>query len=249
VFSRITGHIVDRFAGGVLVETGGLAYEILLPACVEEKIRATRGEAALTFEIFPHFVLEGNSGRFTFFGFTNVIERQFFEALLSVTSIGPRTAARAFALPMGRIAEAIERGDHGTLVKLPGIGQQKARDIVAKLQGKVTKFLLIRDAPPHDAVARRPDFAEEALLVLLQLEYKRPEAERMIEAALRRSPAALTTEAFLADVYRVLHGDAPPVPVAALDAPPEAGAEPPGAAAPARTAMQRKRTRAPKRVG
>ena len=48
---------------------------------------------------------------------------------------------------MARIARAIEEADHAYLRTLPGIGQQKARDIVAKLQGKVTRFLLIQDAP------------------------------------------------------------------------------------------------------
>jgi Holliday junction DNA helicase RuvA len=148
--------------------------------------------------------LEGNSGRFTFFGFTNAIEREFFEALVSVASIGPKTAARAFALPMARIAAAIDAGDHAFLLKLPGIGQQKARDIVAKLQGKVTKFMLIRD-PLARPIPAMPDFAQEAVAVLLQLEYRRPEAEEMVANALEASPAIRDAETLLAQVYRRLH--------------------------------------------
>jgi Holliday junction DNA helicase RuvA len=201
VFSRITGTLVERGDGAVLLDVGGLAYEIVVPACVVEKLPPALGER-VTLEIHPTFNLEGNSGRFTFFGFTNAIEREFFEALISVASIGPKTAARAFSLPMARIAKAIDAGDYAFLVKLPGIGQQKARDIVAKLQGKVTKFLLIRDAgPPADRAI--PDFAEEALLVLLQLEYKRPEAEAMIAETLAASPAIADAETLLAEVYRV----------------------------------------------
>ncbi|GAC1555874.1 MAG: hypothetical protein NVS3B17_02630 [Vulcanimicrobiaceae bacterium] len=103
---------------------------------------------------------------------------------------------------MARIARAIDAGDHAFLVKLPGIGQQKARDIVAKLQGKVTRFLLIQDAvePPVRAI---PDFAHEALLVLLQLEYKRPEAEGMIADTLAALPAIADAETLLAEVYRL----------------------------------------------
>ena len=185
----------------VLRDAGGLAYEVMLPACVAEKVPSQPG-ATVTLEIHPTFNLEGNSGRFSFFGFTNAIEREFFEALISVASIGPKTAARAFSLPMGRIAKAIDAGDHAFLVKLPGIGQQKARDIVAKLQGKVTKFLLIQDAEPRRA-APIPDFAEEALLVLLQLEYKRGEAEAMIEETLAASPGIRDAESLLAQVYRL----------------------------------------------
>jgi Holliday junction DNA helicase RuvA len=203
MFSRITGSIVERGESSVLLDVGGLAYEVVLPPCVAEKVPVAPGDR-VTLEIHPTFNLEGNSGRFTFFGFTNAIEREFFEALISVASIGPKTAARAFTLPMARIAAAIDSADHGFLVKLPGIGQQKARDIVAKLQGKVTKFLLIRD-PQARPEPPMPDFAQEALGVLLALEYKRAEAEGMIARAIESAPQTHDTEALLAEVYRRLH--------------------------------------------
>jgi len=102
---------------------------------------------------------------------------------------------------MARIARAIDAGDYAFLVKLPGIGQQKARDIVAKLQGKVTKFLLIQEAEtrPQQAI---PDFAAEALAVLLQLEYRRGEAEAMIEETLHANPQLGDAESLLTEVYR-----------------------------------------------
>ncbi len=200
MFSRISGAIVERDDASVLLDVNGLAYEIVLPPCVAEKIPTAIGER-VTLEIHPTFNLDGNSGRFTFFGFTNAVERDFFEALVSVASIGPKTAARAFSAPMARIAQAIDSADHGFLVKLPGIGQQKARDIVAKLQGKVTRFLLIRDAEPRAAEAI-PDFAAEALGVLLQLGYKRTEAEAMIAQTREAFPHIADAETLLADVYR-----------------------------------------------
>ncbi len=203
MFTRISGTLVERTESTVLLDVGGLGYEIVLPSCVADKLPTTTGEN-VTLEIHPTFNLEGNSGRFTFFGFTNAIERDFFEALVSVASIGPKTAARAFALPMARIAAAIDAGDHAFLVKLPGIGQQKARDIVAKLQGKVTKFLLIRD-PLARPVPAMPDFAQEAIAVLLQLEYRKPEAEEMVANALASAPSVRDAETLLAEVYRRLH--------------------------------------------
>jgi len=201
MFSRITGTVAERSQSSVLLDTGGLAYEVILPPCVVEKLPPGTGER-VTLEIYPAFNLEGNSGRFTFFGFTNAVEREFFEALISVASIGPKTAARAFSEPMARIARAIDAGDYAFLVKLPGIGQQKARDIVAKLQGKVTRFLLIQEAEarPKQTI---PDFAGEALAVLLQLEYRRGEAEAMIDETLRANPNIGDPESLLTEVYRL----------------------------------------------
>jgi Holliday junction DNA helicase RuvA len=200
MFTRISGTLIEREPDGVLLEAGGLGYQIILPPCVAEKITAAPGER-VTLEIYSVLNIDGNSARATYYGFTNPVERAFFEALISVASIGPRTAARAFTQPMSAIASAIDRGDHASLKKLPGIGQQKARDIVAKLQGKVARFLLIQDAPAVSAPAM-PDFADEALAVLLQLEYKRAEAEAMIRETLAAQPSTGDAETLLAQIYR-----------------------------------------------
>jgi len=207
MFSRITGAVIDQTGDLVRIDVAGLVYDVLVPPSVASKVP---GAGETTLEIYPHFALDGNAGRFTFFGFTNAIEREFFEALLSVASIGPKSAARAFSAPMARIARAIDEGDHVFLRTLPGIGQQKARDIVAKLQGKVTRFLLIQDAPARAAAESppMPEFAGEALAVLLQLAYKRTEAEAMIAQTLDRAPQIADAETLLAEIYRGRHAAA-----------------------------------------
>jgi Holliday junction DNA helicase RuvA len=200
MFSRISGALVEREGERIVVDVNGLGYSVILPPCVAEKVSSTPGDA-VRLEIHAVLNIEGNSGHVTYYGFTNAIEREFFEALISVASIGPRSAARAFSQPMSAIAGAIDRGDHVYLKTLPGIGQQKARDIVAKLQGKITRFLLIQDAqaaPPPTM----PDFAGEALAVLLQLEYKRAEAEAMIRETLESEPVIDDAERLLAAIYR-----------------------------------------------
>jgi Holliday junction DNA helicase RuvA len=199
-FSRISGSLIERVGDAAIVESGGLGYEVILPPCVADKVPTEPGHP-VTLEIYAVLNMDGNSGRFTYYGFTNAIEREFFEALITVASIGPRSAARAFSQPMSAIARAIDRGDYAHLKTLPGIGQQKARDIVAKLQGKVAKFLLIQDAPPV-AVTAIPDFAGEALAVLLQLEYKRTEAEAMIRETLEADAQIGGAERLLAEIYR-----------------------------------------------
>ena len=200
MFSRISGALIERDGESVVLDVNGLGYAIVLPPCVAEKVTVAPGDR-VTLEVHAVLNMDGNSGHFTYYGFTNAIEREFFESLLSVASIGPRSAARAFSQPMSSIASAIDRGDHAYLKTLPGIGQQKARDIVAKLQGKVAKFLLIQDAQPVPN-APMPDFADEALAVLLQLEYKRAEAETMVRETLESEPSIRDAETLLAQIYR-----------------------------------------------
>jgi len=199
VFSRIEGRLIEREGERVMLDVGGLGYDIIVPPCVAEKLPTEPG-APVRLEIYSVLSLEQTSGRFAYYGFSNSVERAFFEALLGVSSIGPRSAVRAFSVPMNRIAAAIERGDHAFLKTLPGIGQQKARDIVAKLQGKVARFLLIQEAPEPTPKAM-PGFADEALAVLLQLEYRRAEAEKMLRDVLDARPEIADAERLLAAIY------------------------------------------------
>jgi Holliday junction DNA helicase RuvA len=201
MFSRIEGVFKERGPESVLVETGGLCYEILLPGCVREKIASVKIGDPLRLEIFSYLQIDGNRGTATYVGFTNPVEREFFEALLTVASVGPKTAVRAFSRPMSEIAGYIDAGDTASLRRLPGIGEQKAKDIIAKLQGKVARFGLIqgdgekKKAPP-------PDFVAEAIDVLLQLQYRRPEAERMANEALAVNGNATSAEELLTEIYR-----------------------------------------------
>jgi Holliday junction resolvasome RuvABC DNA-binding subunit len=87
------------------------------------------------------------------------------------------------------------------LKSLPGIGERKAREIIAKLQGKVGKFGLMQDNPTGD-VALKEDIKDEAISVLLQLQYKKNEAQDMIDKALKRNPGIASCEDILNEVYR-----------------------------------------------
>ncbi len=199
MFSHIRGTVLSLDEQQVLLEVAGLGYAIVLPPCLLEPLRRNP-PVQLSLEIYASLTIEGNSGRFTYFGFHSPIERDFFEAMISVASIGPRSAARAFAQPMAVIAKAIDDGDTALLMRLPGIGKQKARDIIAKLQGKVGRFLLIPGADM--TVMSPPDFAEEALTVLQQLGYKLADAQVLIREILDDQPELNDAELLLAQIYR-----------------------------------------------
>ena len=109
---------------------------------------------------------------------------------------------RALNKPISVIAQAIHEGNLVFLSSLPGIGQQRAREIVAKLQGKVGKFGLIRDSRFIQEQEVRKDFVEDALAVLLQLQYKKSEAKMMINKALEKSPNLKTSEELLNEIYK-----------------------------------------------
>jgi Holliday junction DNA helicase RuvA len=141
-------------------------------------------------------------------GFTSELDREFFEKLITVKDVGPMVAARSLAAPVGEIAAAIARQDEGYLRRLPGIGPQKAKNIVAQLQAKVAKFALAKGeaVSPEPAAVVAPD--EEALrglvfdILVKQLGYRPSEAAPIIGAALARRPGVTTPEELLDEIYR-----------------------------------------------
>jgi len=74
-------------------------------------------------------------------------------------------------------------------------------DIAAKLQGKVGKFGLIQDTQVAQEEAKR-SIADDALAVLIQLQYKKSEAKAMIQKALEEAPGLTTSEELLNEIYK-----------------------------------------------
>ena len=157
--------------------------------------------------IIHHYIqISPSSGTPVLIGFLNTIERDFFQNFIKVSGIGPRAAVRALNKPISEISHAIAEGDCQFLKSLPGIGVQKAKEIVAKLQNKVGKYGLIQDVKSADegqlGDVVKSELQDEALEVLLQLQYKKQEAKDMIRKALERKSDIKSSEELLNEIYK-----------------------------------------------
>ena len=144
-------------------------------------------------------------------GFTRDLEREFFERLITVKDVGPLVAARALVAPITDIADAIVRKDERFLRRLPGIGPQKCRNIVAQLEGKVAKYALLpREETPK--LAPREEGDEVGALVrdvlVRQMGLRPGEADQAIRDALARNPDIDAPEALFEEIYRARRGSA-----------------------------------------
>jgi len=201
MIGRIKGRLIERHNQRLVVDVHGVGYEVFVPGIVARWAENLRvGDEV---ELVTLYLLQMEPGRATpmLLGFRNELEREFFERLLSVPKLGVRGALQLFAIPMATLARAIEDGDTKTLLQLPGAGRQRARELVASLQGKVAKFaLLTEEEAPTPTVT---DVISEALEILQSLGYSRFEAQRMIDAALERQPKPSNAEELIRTVYQV----------------------------------------------
>ena len=203
MISQITGTIQKRRPLSVVIGVNGLSYEVMIPPAVMKSIqKAKSDDGTITLITYHYYQMDQSKAIPVLVGFVNEIEKEFFEHFITVSGVGPKAACRALSQPISVIADAIDRADMALLRTLPGIGEQKAREIIAKLQGKVGKFGLIQDRPADAPANVKEDIKDEALGVLLQLQYKKNEARDMIEAAVKRHPAASNCEEILNEVYK-----------------------------------------------
>jgi Holliday junction DNA helicase RuvA len=203
VISQISGKIKKKDAFKLLLEVGNISYEVMVPPAVMKGIDKSKApDETVSLITYHYYQMDQTKAIPVLVGFLNEIEKEFFEQFITVSGVGPKAACKAMSLPFSVIADAIDRGDMALLKTLPGIGEQKAREIIAKLQGKVGKFALIQDKSSGHAAAAKEDIKEEALGVLLQLQYKKNEAKDMIERAMKRNPGADTCETILNEVYK-----------------------------------------------
>jgi Holliday junction DNA helicase RuvA len=197
----IKGQLMKMEEDRIVVVTGGVGYEILLPEIVRQSYHSKK-EGEDTVELYISFQQTTQQPKPVLIGFNSEIEREFFERLIQVKNIGPVMAARAMAVPVSVIAGAIEERDVPTIKKLKGIGERKAEMIISELHGKVGKYALLRETE-RGVAEKIEDFKKQVENVLVkQLGHSRVEAANLITEAIKRSPHVATPEELFEEVYR-----------------------------------------------
>ena len=212
MIASIRGRLRRKLEDRIVVEAAGVGYEVFVPPVVQRDLvdaKAGDGDAADEIALSIHYHATQNQPRPVLIGFTSELDREFFEKLITVKDVGPLVAARSLAAPVGEIAAAIARQDEGYLRRLPGIGPQKAKNIVAQLQSKVAKFALIQAPGPAVAAPAPRGLGEDDGLrgmvfevLVKQLGHRPSEAAQLITGALGRRPDISTPEELFEEIYR-----------------------------------------------
>lgn len=209
MISYLRGTVLLLDGQQLVLEAGGVGYEVLLPEIEGQALRARlhRAEgpepaAGKEAALWIYYHSAERQPRPVLIGFLERGDREFFELLLGVQGMGPVAAARSLTLPVCEYAAAIERRDVRVLGSLPGIGKRKAEQIVASLKGKAMPYALL---PRPEVLEEEPvagDFALDAQAILESLGRSRSEAVRMVEEARRRRPDIQETQALLEEILR-----------------------------------------------
>jgi len=206
LITKITGKVIEVGLTHLTMSIDAFEYEVLIPEFVRRQVQNQIGEV-----ISLHTIqyLDGNpqQGRLTprLIGFSNPVEREFFELICSVDGVGSKKALRAMVRPVQEVATQIEEQDAKGLSALPGIGPAMAERIIAKLRRKVPKFALLIGGAGEGATPAGRDITSETFEVLLSLGHSESDARKLLDAALKEKKSYKDVESLLQAVYAVVH--------------------------------------------
>ena len=132
MIGRLSGKLAAKNPPQVLVDVGGVAYELDVPMGSFYALPAT-GESVT---LFTHLVVREDAH--TLYGFVTLEERSAFRQLIRISGIGARTALAVLSgLSVGELTQAVALQDAVRLTKIPGIGKKTAERLLLELKGKL----------------------------------------------------------------------------------------------------------------
>ena len=133
MIAHVTGCVSVIGPGFAVVEVGGIGLRLLMSSTSLAAMPA-RGD-----EVTLHTHLHVREDELTLFGFADVAEREAFEALLTVSGVGPKVAlATLSALTPGDLGTAVATEDVALISSVPGVGRKTAQRIIVDLAGKLS---------------------------------------------------------------------------------------------------------------
>jgi holliday junction DNA helicase RuvA len=171
MIGRLTGVIAEKAPPQVLIDVGGVGYEVDVPMSTFYNLPPLGERTSL----LTHFVVREDAQ--VLYGFGSAAERQAFRQLIKVSGVGPRMALSLLSgLSVAELAQAITVQESGRLTRIPGIGKKTAERLLLELKGKLGAEL---GAAP---VSVKSEAQADVLQALVALGYSDKEAAAALKA-------------------------------------------------------------------
>lgn len=185
----LRGRLAAKQPPQLLVDVGGVGYELEAPMSTFYGLPAVGGEVSL----FTHLVVREDAH--ILFAFASERERRLFRELLKVSNVGPKLAlALLSGMNVESFVACIEAQDVDTLVRIPGVGRKTAERLVVEMRDRIKGFGQLPgvvSAVGGVQVEHASGPQGEAFAALLSLGYKPPEVMRLLKSV---DESAKTTE-------------------------------------------------------
>jgi holliday junction DNA helicase RuvA len=202
VIAQLTGRIEALEEGRCIIDVNGVGYLVQASTRTLAAMPAPPATARLLVETHVR------EDAILLYGFADPTERDWFRLLTTVQGVGGRVALSVLsALSPRDLVSAIAAGDRASLTRAPGVGARLAVRVLTELRDKVGAM----PSTPGLAVPRRgpPSVAEDAISALVNLGYRRPEAQPVVARAVERLGDAAGLDVVIRDSLQELAQRAP----------------------------------------
>ncbi|MBI2061793.1 MAG: Holliday junction branch migration protein RuvA [Nitrospirae bacterium] len=190
----LRGKIAEKTPDRIILDVGGVGYEIAVPVTTYSKLPGPGAEAQL------HVHTHVREDALQLFGFQSREELNLFRLLINTPEIGPRLAVNILSVlgPQGFV-RAVAAKDQTSLRRVPGLGPKKAEKLLVELKDKVDGM-----AAGLPEASGPPSVREDLLSALKNLGYKAEEVSPVIYEVMKKSPSA-PVEELLREALRHLY--------------------------------------------
>lgn len=207
MIASLSGRLRSREAGRIVVETGGVGYEVLVPLSTFYRLPIAGAPVALEIrQVVREDLL-------ALYGFIEPAEKLAFDLLMQVQHVGPKLALAILSvLSPEDLVAAIGREDVARIDAVPGVGPKVAERVVRELRDKIADLKTIAPARAWAADGAMTENgtgdarADDAVSALVNLGYRPIEARRAVDSILKANGDA-TLEAVIRESLTVLLGD------------------------------------------
>jgi Holliday junction DNA helicase RuvA len=187
------GKLVDALPTQVTVDVNGVGYEVLIPLSSFDKLPLPGNEVKL----LTHLAIREDAH--VLYGFMTAAERELFRLLINtVSGIGPKIALNVLSgMNVTALRGAVASGDVKSLSQISGIGRKTAERIVVELKDKIGAAGAWEAMSAQRSLTDADQKINDAVLALMALGFKQPEAHDSVRAAQAALGPQATVEALV----------------------------------------------------
>ena len=178
MIAHLRGTLLEKHPNLVIVDTGGVGYEVTIPVSAYSSLPETGAEVQL------HIHTHVREDALLLFGFVSAADKALFEKLIMVSGIGPKLAVTALGgLTAPDLSQAIREGSVEQLVRIPGVGKKTAERMVLELRDKLDLLPGIARAAAASAKSAFNTTEEDVISALANFGASRASAEAAVTKA------------------------------------------------------------------
>jgi len=195
VIGRLRGLLIEKLPPEILIECGGIGYEVTMPMTSIYALPELKQEAI----IYTHFVVREDAQ--LLYGFANKVERKLFRLLIKVNGVGPKLALAILStMSADQFVSCVAYDDLTAIVKIPGVGKKTAERLLIEMRDRLKDWQSSSDSLASDAFSLNVQQADtfvnnakgDAVNALVSLGYSQQQAEKAIKVIFKAESSSET---------------------------------------------------------